>query len=367
MKKFNIYLLFFVTSCLISIHPANAQTMKTKKAVPIIFDADFGPMTKSTKAMAVFHALDVRGEAKLLATISDHMYPGVAQLLDVYNTYYFRPDIPIGVPKRPDPAVDNQDALFPGSIISGPLVGGWVNYLIKKYPHDLRSNEIAFEAVDVYRALLSEAEDHSITVVCSGFLTNLSNLLVSGPDEYSDLNGMELVKKKVNKLVSMAGTFINLDKLGKNEKANTEYNLVMDAKASKHVFEEWPTEIVYLGFDLGKDIWTGAALLQNESIQNNPVKDALHMTSRNFGDSPSWDPAAALIAVRGSEMYFDLVPGRITVDWDGTNNWDYSKKGQYYLKQKATLKSFEKIENDIDELLQFVPDRKKLKDYPRGH
>jgi len=363
MSKLIKYLSLGVLSILLLIPTAKAQS--GDQPVPIIYDSDFGPMTKSTKALATLHALAIDGEVEILATLSDHRYPEVASLLDVYNTYYYKGDIPIGVPKKPVLAVTHTDAFF-GNIISGPLLGGWANKLVDKYPHDLRSYEVAHDAVDVYRAVLSSQPDNSVTVLVTGFMTNLSSLLVSGPDKHSDLTGMELVEKKVDKLVSMAGTFINLDKLGPSEKANGEYNLYMDAKASKHVFEEWPTEIIYLGFDLGVQIWTGADILQNDAIQNNPFKDALHMTTRGYGDSPSWDNAAALVAVRGAEPYFDLVPGKITVDWDGTNGWDHSGQGQYYLKEKEG-EGFTKIENELDRLLQYQPDRKKLKDYPRGH
>jgi len=38
-------------------------------------------------------------------------------------------------------------------------------------------------------------------------MTNIANLLQSKPDKYSDLNGVELVNKKVKRWVCMAGIF----------------------------------------------------------------------------------------------------------------------------------------------------------------
>ena len=40
-----------------------------------------------------------------------------------------------------------------------------------------------------------------------GFSTNLARLIESAPDRYSDLSGMDLVKKKVRLLTVMAGNF----------------------------------------------------------------------------------------------------------------------------------------------------------------
>jgi inosine-uridine nucleoside N-ribohydrolase len=54
-----------------------------------------------------------------------------------------------------------------------------------------------------------------------------------------------------------------------------EYNVYKDAKASKIVFDAWPTSIVFSGWEIGEKIKTGLPLTQNNKIQNNPVKDVL--------------------------------------------------------------------------------------------
>ena len=89
--------------------------------------------------------------------------------------------------------------------------------------------------------LLSSQPDNSVTIVTVGFLTNLSNLLKSQPDNDSPLTGKELVRKKVKSLVSMAGRFPE----GK------EFNVYMDSAASIYVFENWPGEIIFTGFEIG--------------------------------------------------------------------------------------------------------------------
>ena len=50
-------------------------------------------------------------------------------------------------------------------------------------------------------------KDNSVTIVTVGFLSNISELLNSGPDKFSKLSGVELVRKKVAQWVAMAGSF----------------------------------------------------------------------------------------------------------------------------------------------------------------
>ena len=65
-------------------------------SVPIIFDTDLGYDTDDAGALAVLHALADRGEAEILATVTVVGDPQSAGALDVINTYYGRPDVPVG-------------------------------------------------------------------------------------------------------------------------------------------------------------------------------------------------------------------------------------------------------------------------------
>jgi len=75
--------------------------------VRLIFDTDMGNDVDDALALAVIHALESRGEAKLLAvTLSkDNRY--AAPYVDLVNTFYGRAGIPIGwcrTAKRPTTA-----------------------------------------------------------------------------------------------------------------------------------------------------------------------------------------------------------------------------------------------------------------------
>src|SRR5437879_5149211 len=77
----------------------NAFSQIKPARVNIIFDSDMGPDYDDVGAITILHALADKGEAKILATMASTKYEGVAGVLNVFNTYFNRPDIPVGVPK----------------------------------------------------------------------------------------------------------------------------------------------------------------------------------------------------------------------------------------------------------------------------
>ena len=83
-----------------------------------------------------------------------------------------------------------------------------------------------------------------------------------------------------------------------------EFNVYCDVPASKVVAEEWPTEIVFSGFEIGNVILTGKKLVQT-NVENSPVKDAYALCFAE-GDPEgrmSWDHTAVLVAIKGYEPY----------------------------------------------------------------
>jgi hypothetical protein len=72
---------------------------KATRPVPILFDTDFGPDYDDVGAITLLHALADSGQANILATIASDKHANVGPALNAFNTYFNRPDIPIGVPK----------------------------------------------------------------------------------------------------------------------------------------------------------------------------------------------------------------------------------------------------------------------------
>jgi hypothetical protein len=170
---------------------ATAQALTAHPPVPIIFDTDIGPDYDDVGAIALLHAMADKGECSILATIASNGHPRIAAVLSVLNTYFRRSSLPIGVVR--------------GKAVDLGANQKWDSLITEKYPHPLRSNDESFDALKLYRKVLAGQADGTVTIVTVGFLTNMANLLQSGGDEYSPLDGAALIRRKVKQLVCMAG------------------------------------------------------------------------------------------------------------------------------------------------------------------
>lgn len=325
--------LLLLTFFIVSFIAVTAQ--KTNKAIPVIFDTDMGPDYDDVGAIALLHAFADSGEVKILATIASTKYDGVASVINVLNTYFNRPDIPVAVPKGN--ALELRDWQH------------WSDSLIAEFPHAIDSNNEVPNAVELYRKTLAAQPDHSVTIVTVGFLTNLANLLKSNPDEYSSLSGKDLVTKKVRQLVSMAGKFPE----------GQEFNIDEDATSSKYTYENWPTPVLFTGFEIGEKIKTGLPLIHDEAIQNSPVKKVFSIcipkAAEDSAGRMSWDETAVLVAVKGYEPFYTVKKGRIIIDEKGYNRWDVNGGEQMYLVEKASPQI---VQDYINNMMMHQPVKK---------
>lgn len=311
-------LLFLISISLAFSGCANKNGIKSAIPVKIIFDSDLGPDYDDVGALAFLHAMADSGKVEILATVASNKHELVAPAIEVINTYFSRPGLPLGAPKT-----------------NGVNLGSsqhWADSIVAKYPHTVNSTNDVRDAVEVYRKILSTQPDNGVTIITVGFLTNLNNLLHSQPDNISPLNGSELVAKKVKMLVSMAGKFPE----GK------EFNVFMDSTASAYVYNNWPGQVIFSGFEIGWEIRTGLRLIKSD-IKNSPVKDvfriSIPLSAEDKDGRMSWDETAVLIGVYGTEGFFDTVRGNIIVNPDGSNKWENDSNGkQVYVKQKMSVK-----------------------------
>ena len=72
------------------------------------------------------------------------------------------------------------------------------------------------EATAAYRKVLSEADDHSVVISAIGFATNLAALLQTKPDDYSSMNGYDLVAAKIKTIVWQGGWYPPIHGFGHN-------------------------------------------------------------------------------------------------------------------------------------------------------
>jgi inosine-uridine nucleoside N-ribohydrolase len=300
----------------------------------IIFDTDLGNDIDDALALGMLHSLQTRGESVLLATTSTKDHPKSALLLDAINTFYGRPDIPIG-------AVRSGET---------PDEGRFLQIVDRKdetgfhFPRDLQQ---AADAVSLLRATLAGEEDGTVILVQVGFFTNLRRLLESGADDHSPLAGVDLVRRKVKFLSVMAGSFQTIA----DENHYIEWNILIDIPSAQVLARDWPTPIVWSGAEIGLSVPYPAQSIEEDYnyVKYHPLKEGYYLYKPPPHNRPTWDLTSVLYAVRPDRGYFDLsAPGRVTIEDDGFTRFDAVDGGRdRFLKLDAL-----KIERLTEALVQ---------------
>jgi len=280
-----------------------------------IFDTDMGNDIDDALALAMLHAFQSRHEANLIAVTVTKDNQWAAPYIDLVDSFYGRPEIPIGTVrngKTPEPSPMIQ---IPSERRRGD--GSFV------YPHRILDGSQAPEAVSLLRQTLAKQADESVVIVQVGFSTNLARLLETKADAASADDGPTLVRKKVRLLSVMGGNFAD---------GKSEFNLAKDVPAATKLFHDWPTPIVVSGFEVGAALEFPAQRIEHDFayVPDHPVAEAYRSYMKMPYDRPTWDLTAVLYAVRPDENYFALSPpGTITVLPDGSSRFEASANGNH--------------------------------------
>ncbi|WP_343670808.1 nucleoside hydrolase [Chitinophaga sp.] len=297
----------FIGLTILVCHLAIAQKVK------IIFDTDMDSDVDDVGALAMLHNFANRGEAQILAVMVSSLNPWSPGAVDVINTFYGRPDIPIGAVQRFGVYHKSR----------------YARSLCEAFKHNTKLDEDVPDATMLYRKILAAQGDTSVVIVTVGDLTNLSNLLRSGPDQLSELKGIDLVKKKVKHIVCMGGRYpADVD-------PNPWGNFKPDPRSTRHVVAEWPTRIYFTGGGPFADsVQTGRIFFQ-EKYKDTPMAHAykLFLKGWNRNWHHSADLIAVYVAVRGYLPYFKLEGrGYNHIFEDGTNLWRLAPRDErHYL------------------------------------
>jgi inosine-uridine nucleoside N-ribohydrolase len=292
--------------------------------VRLIFDTDIGNDVDDVLALGVIHALQSRGQCELLAVTITKDNPLAAEFVDAVNTFYGRGDIPIGVVHS---GITKDEGKFLGlARVQGAGV--------LRYPHDLDGTR-APAATEVLRQVLSQQPDRSVAIAQVGFSTNLAALLASPADAISPLSGVELVRHKVRLLSVMAGNFAR----DPGTPRPLEYNVINDIPACTRLMQDWPTEIVMSGFEIGIAVPYPAVSIERDYsyVPHHPLAEAYCLYDPPPHNRPTWDLTSVLYAVFPDRGYFDLSPpGRVTIEADGSTRWEAQDNGPHrYLQINA--------------------------------
>ncbi len=290
----------------------------------IIFDTDFDSDIDDVGALYMLHTLADQGKAEILATIlsTTHFWSPFA--LDAVNTFWGHPDLPIGAP-------------FIEGVNKGSV---YAEMIAKTFPNDLGDNKKIENATQLYRRILTAQENHSVTIITVGHLTNIAKLLESGPDEWSPLSGKELVSKKVKMWVAMLGE-------------GMDWNMRWDRDASKTAINDFPVPVVLTV--------EGAAVKTGSRTQalpdSNPIKTVYKLWENHYNeiDRSSWDQISTLFAVEGESDYFTLQRGTLLFSKEDGSTWESDENGEdYRLYNKI---SNEAMADAIENLMIQTPKR----------
>lgn len=322
-----------------------AVAQPQKQPVRIIYDTDIDLDVDDVGALAMLHALENNGEAKLLGVICNAPTPYGATTISAVNGWYGRPNIPVG-----DMPMDEYvyDSAFSKRYRNYQLETPYGNFnlpIFKRFPRTIQSRKDVWNGVALYRKLLAESPDTSVTIAAVGLLTVLEDLLQSTGDKWSKLDGKSLIKKKVKQLVCMAG-----DKQPPPGKDHFNWGFEGRGDAER-ISRGWPTRLVIC--PLGGQVQTGHRLT-TETPANNPVRAAYEyfLEKKELKNRSSWDQIAALYAVRGAgELLTEKHGPRLDVTAVPlTYTWREQTPGEaphVLIRQKVTNEELAKVIEDL--------------------
>lgn len=290
-----------------------------QEPVTLIFDTDMGNDIDDAIALAIMNNYIDGGKARVVGIGLSKEGSAPAAYVDIVQTWYGHAGIPIGVVRNSVGPVKDcyaENVWCQKDKEGNPL-----------FSHSLSDDDYSKlpDAHILYRKLLADEPDNSVTFVMVGFSTNLARLLETGPDEYSSLEGQKLVAQKVKRLVCMAGNF---------RKETSEYNVHCDIPAARKVLEEWPTEIVVSPYEVGSATpFPAQNVVRFGGGKPNPVAEGYKAYRKMPYDRSGWDPSAMICGVEGNKFFTLSPPGHICVDSVGVTTFipDPDSGKAYYL------------------------------------
>ena len=270
--------------------------------VPVIFDTDMGNDVDDVVALAALHNLQDQDRCEILAVTVTKAHPLAGPFVERINTFKGHSKIPVGViEKGPTP----EEGLFLNLAKSDKS---------SAYP----------DAVSLLRKTLAAQPDNSVVIIQTGFFTNLARLLDSPPDEFSDLTGVELARKKVRLLSVMAGAFQPIG----SDASYREYNIAHDIESAKTVAARWPSARLWSGFEIGKAVPYPHDVIERQFKKGDPLRDAYYLFNPPPHDRPNWDATAVIAALMPNEAFFHYSPeGIVTVAQDGATTFQELEGG----------------------------------------
>ncbi|MBR1698855.1 MAG: nucleoside hydrolase [Bacteroidales bacterium] len=319
--------LFTVLLLTLSACHSNNRAETSYDGVPmIILDTDIGSSTDDLFALEMLYRYEDDNKCKLLGVVVDREGEACAAVADIMNTYFGHGDTPIGLVRKGIPS---------------PVV--WIDYkglssytgkdgrpMFERTISDYSSLPDGWE---LYRKLLSEAPDKSVTICSIGFVTALAQLLESEADEYSPLDGVQLVRKKVKKIQLMGGVF--------GDSIEPDFNFFQGISFAQTFFRLWPddVDIVFTPMEAGDPVeYTPEDVIADVSWTDvHPIKQ-VYLTCKCDTGQKMWDPMTVIHAVEGDGLFTLSGRGKVSITQDAITQFSASPEGncRYQIPGDAT-------------------------------
>jgi inosine-uridine nucleoside N-ribohydrolase len=267
----------------------------------VILDTDIGSSTDDLFAMEMLYRYEEQGKCRLLGVVVDREDEQNAAFADVMNTYFGHGDVPIGLVRKG---------------IEKPVI--WIDYahVADKQGSDgkpmFRRTVTDYSTLpdgwQLYRRLLAAQPDHSVSIVSTGFVTCLAQLLQSEGDDYSPLSGVELVRQKVKGIYMQGGVF--------GEAEEPDYNFAQGAAFAHEFFRLWPqdVDILFSPMETGQTVdYTPEQVIGDVSWTDvHPIKQVYMNCNCDTGQR-MWDVMPTIQAVEGDGLFTLSERGTVTV------------------------------------------------------
>ena len=191
--------LLFIILPLIALLSYSCQNKKNTQVTAsdksgVIFDTDLGSDIDDVFALQMILNYAHQGKYDLLGIAISKDFPRVIDYVDGYCRLNGFDEVPLGY------AYNGSDLGFNREC--GKYVCATLDTIIdgkKLLPVKRTIADSIPEGYKMMRKALANRADSSVVIITVGFATNLSRLLNSQPDEFSELNGIELIKKNIIK------------------------------------------------------------------------------------------------------------------------------------------------------------------------
>lgn len=304
--RLNNKFLFLLILIGLLLFACSSKQNEANTPIAVMFETDMGNDIDDALALDMLYKYMDEGRVNILAITLNKDYIHAPEYVDIMGTWYGYPDIPIGIYTGGE-NLSHDDNNYTTKVCA--LKDDEGKSLFERSLSDYNSLP---KTHLLYRKILAEQPDNSVTVISVGFLTNLAILLDTSADEYSPLTGKELVARKVKLLSVMAGSF--------TEEPYVEYNVLINKPAATKVFAEWPSKIVVSPFEVGDSIKYPAASIENDFnwTDHHPMVEGYKAFSQMPYDRSTWDLTSVLYVAEPDSAFFGKSTwGSITSDAEG--------------------------------------------------